>query len=164
MTDAINKNPFSEKIQGRLDQSLHTSRVLQSQFAIPSGQDGYRTPTIEDYHQHVNQTQRYRRPEVLSTTSSFNRLPSSAMSSGYKDALNLTTKIDKLETLEWRERIRHFTWTFFTMTMATGGIANLLYAGKAFSQRLFSMNRRLIARQYPFVFEALKLLVSFFSF
>lgn len=34
-----------------------------------------------------------------------------------------------LETkkLAIRERIRHFTWTWFTMTMATGGIANVLY-------------------------------------
>jgi hypothetical protein len=29
-----------------------------------------------------------------------------------------------------RERIRHFTWTWFTMTMATGGIANVLYVGR----------------------------------
>ncbi|ORY17762.1 voltage-dependent anion channel-domain-containing protein [Clohesyomyces aquaticus] len=29
--------------------------------------------------------------------------------------------------LSWRERIRHFTWTWFTMTMATGGVANVLY-------------------------------------
>lgn len=31
--------------------------------------------------------------------------------------------------LGFRERIRHFTWTWFTMTMATGGIANVLYTG-----------------------------------
>lgn len=30
--------------------------------------------------------------------------------------------------LPWRERIRHFTWTWFCLTMATGGIANVLYA------------------------------------
>jgi hypothetical protein len=29
----------------------------------------------------------------------------------------------------FRGRIRHFTWTWFTMTMATGGIANVLYTG-----------------------------------
>jgi hypothetical protein len=32
-----------------------------------------------------------------------------------------------LHRLAIRERIRHFTWTWFTMTMATGGIANVLY-------------------------------------
>lgn len=31
--------------------------------------------------------------------------------------------------LSFRERIRHFTWTWFCMTMATGGISNVLYAG-----------------------------------
>ena len=32
--------------------------------------------------------------------------------------------------LSFKERIRHFTWTWFTMTMATGGIANVLYTGE----------------------------------
>ncbi|KAF1978466.1 hypothetical protein BU23DRAFT_549900 [Bimuria novae-zelandiae CBS 107.79] len=36
-------------------------------------------------------------------------------------------ELDELRNLSWRERIRHFTWTWFCMTMATGGIANVLY-------------------------------------
>lgn len=36
---------------------------------------------------------------------------------------------DPRRTLSWRERLRHFTWTWFTMTMATGGIANVLWTG-----------------------------------
>jgi hypothetical protein len=39
-----------------------------------------------------------------------------------------TSRADRLRL---RDRIRHFTWTWFTMTMATGGIANVLYAGKS---------------------------------
>lgn len=39
-------------------------------------------------------------------------------------------KEDKEEpTLGFKERVRHFMWTWFTMTMATGGIANVLYSG-----------------------------------
>ncbi|KAF1830700.1 hypothetical protein BDW02DRAFT_572764 [Decorospora gaudefroyi] len=34
---------------------------------------------------------------------------------------------EKRKKLSFRERIRHFTWTWFCLTMATGGIANVLY-------------------------------------
>jgi hypothetical protein len=34
---------------------------------------------------------------------------------------------EKRKKLSFKERIRHFTWTWFCLTMATGGIANVLY-------------------------------------
>jgi hypothetical protein len=34
---------------------------------------------------------------------------------------------EKRKVLSFKERIRHFTWTWFCLTMATGGIANVLY-------------------------------------
>ncbi|KAI8937211.1 hypothetical protein NX059_006419 [Plenodomus lindquistii] len=38
-----------------------------------------------------------------------------------------TTTTTRRKTLSFKQRIRHFTWTWFTLTMATGGIANVLY-------------------------------------
>jgi C4-dicarboxylate transporter/malic acid transport protein len=34
---------------------------------------------------------------------------------------------ERRQNLSFKERIRHFTWTWFCLTMATGGIANVLY-------------------------------------
>ncbi|KAL8243560.1 hypothetical protein R6Q59_009818 [Mikania micrantha] len=42
-------------------------------------------------------------------------------------SLSLDDSIHALN-LPWRKRVRHVTWAFFTVTMATGGIANVLSA------------------------------------
>lgn len=31
--------------------------------------------------------------------------------------------------LRWKDRIKYFTWTWFTIVMATGGIANVINSG-----------------------------------
>ena len=120
------------------------------------GQDGYRTPTGEDYENHARQylKNKANRPSNISgsyfafdgsendtsntTAGRRNVRIQSPPASGCgtprasinRSRLSLSAVGEKLiENLEWKVRIRHFTWTFFTMTMATGGIANVLFAG-----------------------------------
>lgn len=96
------------------------------------GQDGYRTPTVEEYELHRDLFMRGQRNDGLSNDNSHHRVPHTpptflARHPGNPSSVTLAHSI--LDKLQWRERIRHFTWTFFTITMATGGIANVLYTG-----------------------------------
>lgn len=45
---------------------------------------------------------------------------------------DMIEQYDQVQHLPFKERIRHFTFTWFTMTMATGGVANALYQGMSF--------------------------------
>ncbi|KAI9719787.1 MAG: hypothetical protein M1812_003275 [Candelaria pacifica] len=54
-----------------------------------------------------------------SKVSSQTHLPSTYSSMGHES---------ERSSLGWRDRLKHFTWAFFTMTMATGGIANVISA------------------------------------
>ena len=101
-----------------------------------SGQDGYRTPTVEDYEVQNSSTTApngdrtpngFATPNGQSTPNSLHhRL---AQSSHHLNLSSTSLAHSILDKLHWRDRIRHFTWTYFTMTMATGGIANVLYTG-----------------------------------
>lgn len=113
---------------------------------IPFGQDGYRTPTVEDYEKHEEQFDPSGASNgALSNNSSRYRLPHSPngiLGHNSANASIASSLAERLfEKLEWRERLRHYTWTFFTMTMATGGIANVLYEGKSRKKSYYSMAR-----------------------
>ena len=99
---------------------------------LSPGQDGYRTPTIEDFEMHsCRPTPLFRDVESSKNNLHF-QMPQLSPGHAHRHSLNLSngnTALNILEKLHWRERIRHFTWTFFTLTMATGGIANVLYEG-----------------------------------
>ena len=126
MKDSPAGTAASEKIEDPLDDLPVRSGIPLPSHMVPPGQDGYRTPTVEDYQRHVRESQLPPRGPGLSNRSSRLRVPTAGMFSNLS-GVSLSQNI--LERLEWRERIRHYTWTFFTMTMATGGIANVLYSG-----------------------------------
>lgn len=114
------------------------------------GDEGFRTPTLEDA-EHDLSTGSNGNLLSLPTAQELRDAHTSALESlqgstprvtngtvARKDSkINDTESTDHAETdsssivnLSWRERIRHFTWAYFTLTMATGGIANALYAGQ----------------------------------
>ena len=99
---------------------------------VPSGEDGYRTPTGEDFEV-ANRLPHNKRREDCFQDEATIRPPQSANGVlGHHSATVSTASLSErlLERLFWRERIRHFTWTFFAITMATGGIANVIYTGE----------------------------------
>ncbi|KAL8728349.1 MAG: hypothetical protein Q9166_005492 [cf. Caloplaca sp. 2 TL-2023] len=127
-----------EKSRDELTEGLevHNGIPIPHHMSRP-GQDGYRTPNVHDYEWEKDETspdeqvgfdeQRQINKAIITP------LPSAGLFSRRSPLANLS-KIDlKLERLHWRERIRHYTWTFFTMTMATGGIANVLWSTKSFT-------------------------------
>ena len=118
------------------DTNVHRGMHVPNHMRSP-GQDGYRTPTIEDYEaQNSGPTtpSGARTPDGVatsnghSTSNSMHHRQPHARHHLNLSSSNLAHSI--LDKLHWRERIRHYTWTFFTITMATGGIANVLYTGE----------------------------------
>ncbi|KAL8754952.1 MAG: hypothetical protein Q9184_004946 [Pyrenodesmia sp. 2 TL-2023] len=95
--------------------NLHQGIAIPRDMRRP-GEDGYRTPNADDYEREKNQM-----AEEEQSSSSDKTLPPAPARH------NWTTWDKTLDRLHWRERVRHYTWTFFTMTMATGGIANVIY-------------------------------------
>lgn len=142
------------------------SMSISSSPSIPRhkrspGDDGYRTPTIEDAERSLSilgviDSPASRAREVHSTAleAVLQKVPSratdrAAISSEEKEKsfrncldqhsqLHRTITDSSATTLSWKKRIRHVTWAYFTITMATGGLANVLYEGIFLFLFLFS--------------------------
>jgi len=102
-------------------------KVPLPRHLLPPGQEGYRTPTIEDgeghtrFLPHFASSSAVYRHRSLVTPSTPPILEHEKM--GSRDEVELPKK------LPIKIRLRHFTWSYFTLTMATGGIANVIHAG-----------------------------------
>lgn len=126
-TDAA-KSPTntSSYSNGYLRPDSTIPKLVIPRYLLQPGQDGYLTPTIEDFEKTGQPSSHQEHIEVV-PPSPFSHLPPSSL--GASASTGPSHDVEKVEKLEWKRRIKHFTWTFFSMTMATGGIANILYAG-----------------------------------
>ena len=101
------------------------------------GEDGYRTPVIEDPEHPAHHRHRNVQSARSSSSQALNPLGNGLleMSSGNRgqalqseknhpshegDRCYLPEGFPK--NLSWRQRLKHTTWAYFTLTMATGGI------------------------------------------
>ncbi|KAJ6084417.1 hypothetical protein N7486_011217 [Penicillium sp. IBT 16267x] len=108
------------------------------------GDDGYRTPTIEDADRTISilgvvDSPRTSARDVHATAleetlQKISSRPTDRRSKKESSVwepngqhLDRTLTDASADHLSWKKRIRHITWAYFTLTMATGGIANVLY-------------------------------------
>ena len=111
---------------------IHRGIPIPRHMLAPD-QEGYRTPTIEDYEHHYGHFNRTVQSQILARPSSPLSNCNVSSPAVYENQSANRSRFSlhlELEKLGWTQRLRHFTWTFFTMTMATGGIANVLHAGE----------------------------------
>ena len=112
------------------DLAVHRGVPIPSHMKTP-GQDGYRTPTVEDYELHLRSTSQESQQVPIHDGSKLAAPPQERPTGRPRSPLTASfiTLLPLLEKLHWKERLRHFTWSWFTLTMSTGGIANVLYNG-----------------------------------
>lgn len=113
------------------------------------GDDGYRTPTIEDAERtlsvlgvgdspgnnarevHTSALEAALQKVSSRATDNTARLEFNHCKERVGSQLTRRGTDSSASTLSWKKRIRHVTWAYFTLTMATGGLANVLYEGES---------------------------------
>ncbi|KIV84832.1 hypothetical protein PV11_00586 [Exophiala sideris] len=96
--------------------------------------DGWRKPTLEDAQHAANQMRlsaqfldRYFQNDHDHSTDEERSRRGLNDDDGDGSGGN-DDDFDKPKHLSWKQRVEHVTWAWFTLTMATGGIANVLHA------------------------------------
>lgn len=125
---------------------------MGSNFPVPRhlripGEEGYRTPTIEDAERTISILGNGETPNGIARNFHSTALEAALHKVSSRPAngqdkreysnceeshdanIHRTATGSSSSVLGWRKRIRHVTWAFFTLTMATGGLANVLYEG-----------------------------------
>jgi hypothetical protein len=90
---------------------------------MPS-EDGWRTPMIEDLEHRANRQGGAGFPFADRIGS----LETTKEEDGKADEEGGLPG-ESPKKLSWPQRMKHVTWAWFTITMATGGIANVLHSG-----------------------------------
>ena len=129
-------DPVKPQHRGAL---MPTPRDARGQPIRP-GEDGWRTPTIDDCHHPANNPGSRR--DGLETYfarnfEGFHNRHRNAhhelwrVNEEYEDEPFDENAADHAaENLPWKARLKHVSWAWFTLTMATGGIANVIMAGQ----------------------------------
>lgn len=97
--------------------------------------DGWRTPIIEDAHHPANLGTEPDLYEAHFRSHFEGSHPRQRVSTSLHNVQE-EMEIDQLadtepKRLSWRQRMKHVTWAWFTMSMATGGIASVIFSGKS---------------------------------
>lgn len=110
---------------------MHNTRE-DTRRSLRPGEDGWRTPTIEDAHHPANQrhgANRYESQFARQFDGIHHRRRSLQLHSVQEDTIEEAAPEPDPQRLPMRERVKHVTWAWFTMSMATGGIANVICQG-----------------------------------
>jgi len=109
---------------------VYVNGILHPRHLSMPGAEGYRTPNGEDIEHHTDKQRQLmdeanlQLPSLQVSTQASQTYPNPYGPGAACPAPSRTN----MRELNLRQRIKHFTWSFFTLTMATGGIANVLYA------------------------------------
>ncbi|KIX02797.1 uncharacterized protein Z518_08740 [Rhinocladiella mackenziei CBS 650.93] len=117
----------------RTVQPLYQEDYMEAGARASHSQDGWRTPTIEDLEHPANRSKVQAYVEYEYPSSRRNEgsqrpiMPQPDQQDEKGPNLDEDTFDDKPKHLTWKQRMKHVTWAWFTLTMATGGIANVIH-------------------------------------